>query len=385
MAPEAPRETRIRRLGDTVYLTMTVPDKSTTGRGGYSIDRIDIYAVTIGPGMVTPPNRDLLKPERIVASIPVQPPPDPEGPEPAAGDSRPLPGEVVTFAEKLTDEKFVPQVITKPPPPEKPGKAPAKGPATPGTTPASAAAPPAPVGSEVLMRVYVLMGVPKNGRGTMPSARLSVALLQAPAPPRAGSPSADETSVTVSWEPPPSTTDEAPGVLYNVYAASANGAAKIDGPPGRTTAPAPLNDKPLAEQRFVHAGAEVGKEQCFVVRSVAAIGGATIESDPSGPMCITPKDTFAPAAPKGLAAVASAGVINLIWDASAEPDLAGYVVLRGEAPGATLQPLFRDPIRETRYADRTAQANVRYVYAIVAIDRTGNRSGQSNKVEEAAR
>ena len=149
--------------------------------------------------------------------------------------------------------------------------------------------------------------------------------------------------------------------------------------------PAPLNDKPLAEQKFVHDGAAVGKEQCFVVRSVAAVGSAMIESDPSSPVCITPKDTFPPAAPKGLAAVASSGVINLIWDASAEPDLAGYVVLRGEAAGATLQPLFKDPIRETRYADRTTQANVRYVYAILAVDRTGNRSAPSNRVEEAAR
>ena len=112
---------------------------------------------------------------------------------------------------------------------------------------------------------------------------------------------------------------------------------------------------------------------------------ATIESDPSAPVCITPKDTFPPAAPKGLAAVGSAGVINLIWDASTEADLAGYVILRAEAPGATLQPLVKDPIKETRYADRTTRANVRYVYAIVAVDKAGNRSVPSNRVEEAAR
>jgi len=100
---------------------------------------------------------------------------------------------------------------------------------------------------------------------------------------------------------------------------------------------------------------------------------------------VTPKDTFPPEAPKGLAAVASAGVINLIWDANTEADLAGYVILRGEAPGATLQPLVKDPIRETRFADRTTQANVRYVYAIVAVDKAGNRSTPSTRVEEAAR
>jgi hypothetical protein len=243
----------------------------------------------------------------------------------------------------------------------------------------------------VLTRVYVLEGVPKRGRGAMPSPRLEVPLLQAPGPPRAGTASADETSITMTWQPPPSSSDEVPGVLYNVYsqpppdggapAAPATPATPAAAP----AAPAPLNDKPLTDASFVHAGAEPGKEQCFVVRSVAPVGTSAIESDPSGPICITPKDTFPPAPPKGLAAVASTGVINLIWDANPEADLAGYVVLRGEAPSATLQPLMRDPIKETRYTDRTAKPNVRYIYAIVAVDKAGNRSTLSNQVEDAAR
>jgi hypothetical protein len=206
-----------------------------------------------------------------------------------------------------------------------------------------------------------------------------------PGAPRPGTPTADETSVTVAWDPPPSLTDEAPGVLYNVYSVAPEGSTPATVPTARVSAPAPLNDKPISDPTFVHAGAEAGKEQCFVVRSVAAVGSVLIESDPTRAMCVTPKDTFPPAAPKGLAAVASPGVINLIWDANREADLAGYVILRGEAPGATLQPLVRDPIRETRYADRTTQPTIRYVYVVVAVDKTGNRSAQSNRVEEAAR
>lgn len=389
MAPEAPQKVTARRLGDTVYLQLTVPDKSMTGRGAFSVDHIDVYAVTLAPGTVTPPNRDFLKPEHVIAHIPVQPPPDPEAGPPDTPDPRPIPGDVVTFVEELTDAQLVPQVITKPPPPEKPRKASSKTPVPPpsASTSASGSAttPAAPVGMLVLTRIYAVLGVPKNGKGTTPSTRLEVPLLQAPGAPRPSAPKADEDAVTLEWLPPPSTTDEAPGVLYNVYAVPAAGAAPAGAPAERPSAPKPLNDKPLSEQLYIRAGAEPGKEQCFVVRSVAAVGNGVIESDASAPVCITPKDTFPPAAPKGLAAVGSAGVINLIWDANTEPDLAGYVVLRAEAPGATLQPLVRDPIRETRYADRTAQANVRYTYAIVAVDKTGNRSAPSNKVEEAAR
>jgi hypothetical protein len=79
--------------------------------------------------------------------------------------------------------------------------------------------------------------------------------------------------------------------------------------------------------------------------------------------------------------------MNLGWDANAEPDLAGYLVLRGEAPGDTLQPLTPVPITATSYEDKTVTAGVRYVYAIVALDKASppNRSAPSARVEETAR
>jgi predicted small lipoprotein YifL len=379
LAPEAPRAVTARRLGDTVYLQMTVPSKSAAGPGPYSVDHIDVYAVTLAPGSVPPPNRDLLKPEHVIAKVAVRPPPDPDA-EPAADDTRPLPGDVVTFVEKITPAQLEPQNITRPVK-VKEEKVP-KRPATSATTTAAPAVPAPPVGPLVLTRFYVVQGVSAKRRGGPASARIEVPLLSAPGAVRAGKSSADETSVTVAWEPPPSLSDEAPGVLYNVYAVPAAGTAATGVP---AVAPMPLNEKPLEVTTFSRPGAEAGKEQCFVVRSVAAVGTATIEGDPSDPICVTPKDTFPPAAPKGLAAVSGSGVVNLIWDPSTEGDLAGYVILRGDAPGDTLQPLTPQPIRETRYNDRTVKPGVAYVYAIVAVDRAGNRSALSTKVQETAR
>jgi fibronectin type 3 domain-containing protein len=159
----------------------------------------------------------------------------------------------------------------------------------------------------------------------------------------------------------------------------------LSGSADRPSAPVPLNDKPISDTSFTHPGAEPDKEQCFVIRSVAAVGNAAIESDASAPLCITPKDTFPPAPPKGLAAVGSAGSINLIWDANTEADLAGYIILRGDAAGATLQPLMKEPIKEMRYTDRTAVPGARYAYQVIAVDKAGNRSAPSNRVEEGAR
>lgn len=392
MGPDAPQAGTARRLGDTVYLTMTVPAKSAAGTGPFSVDHLEVYAVTLAPGALQPANRDLLKPQYVIAKIPIRPPVDPEGPPPEGeDDKRPAPGDVVTFVERVTPPILVPQQVGKPPPPPKPATTkPGSTPAPPvpavAAAPGAVAASPVPAGPTVLTRMYVVRGVAANGNPGSISARLNVPLLTPPGPPRGGAAAFDESSVILSWEPPATASDETPGVSYNVYLhgvpAAGSGAAGVP-----VAAPLPLNTTPLQTLTHANPGATAGKEQCFVVRSVATVGDAAIESDPSDPICVTPRDTFPPLAPKGLAAVSGTGVVNLIWDPNTDADLGGYLVLRGEAPGDTLQPLTPQPIRETRYADRTAQPGTSYVYAIVAVDRATppNRSAPSNKVTETAR
>ena len=89
-----------------------------------------------------------------------------------------------------------------------------------------------------------------------------------------------------------------------------------------------------------------------------------------------------------LAAVADQGGISLIWEPNAEIDLAGYLVLRGEAGDATLHPLTATPVVETRFRDTRVTPGSRYVYAVVAVDThlpVSNVSVESNRVEETAR
>ena len=382
LAPEMPQQAAARRLGNTVYIQMKVPAKNATGRGAYSVDRVEVYAATTAAGAGLPKAADFVKPPQLVTKIPVRPPPDPDAAEADEDeqkkDTRPGPGDSLTFVEKLTDAQLVPHTVTpavKPPKTPKPPKGASAAPA--------ASGPPAPPGPPVLTRSYVLRGVARNGNIGAPTVRLDVPLLAAPGAPRPGSsPTWDEASVTITWNPPAAATDEAPGVLYNVYAAPAAGAGPAA---AAATAPEPLNPKSLEEPSFTHAGAEPGKEQCFLIRSVATVGAATIESDPSDPICVTPKDTFPPAAPKSLTAVSDVGAVNLVWDANTESDLAGYIVLRGDAPGDNMQPLMRDPVKENRYVDRTVAGGTSYVYTVIAVDKAGNRSAPSNRVQETPR
>jgi hypothetical protein len=95
-------------------------------------------------------------------------------------------------------------------------------------------------------------------------------------------------------------------------------------------------------------------------------------------------DTFPPAAPKDLKAVSSEGVISLIWEASPESDLAGYIILRAQAPAEPVTPVVSAPVLETSFND-TVQPGVRFVYAVRAVDKAGNAGAPSNTVEETAR
>jgi len=118
------------------------------------------------------------------------------------------------------------------------------------------------------------------------------------------------------------------------------------------------------------------------VRAVETLGGLTVESDAAPPACETLADRFAPAAPKGLRSIAGERSINLIWDPNAESDLAGYLVFRGT--GDKLDQITPTPIPDPTFTDGV-EPGVRYVYAIKAVDKAGNTSTWSERVEEMAR
>jgi fibronectin type 3 domain-containing protein len=148
-----------------------------------------------------------------------------------------------------------------------------------------------------------------------------------------------------------------------------------------------LNATLLTSPGFADPRVEFGAERCYVVRRVQLAGSIATESAPSKPVCVTPVDTFPPAAPKSLAHIASGNGVSLLWEANTEPDLGGYLVLRGEAPGDKLSPLTPAPIADTSFLDTTARRGRTYVYEVVAVDRATppNRSAPSNRVEETIR
>lgn len=366
LVPEAPRTVTVVRMASEASLRFVVPAAGAAGGAGpVEIDRVEIYAVSLPPGSIAPPNRELLTLEYLVGTVPVRPLPVEGEPaaDPAAADPRPGPGEAAVFVEQLTPEMLTPAKSAVPPPPVVA--------VTRGRIPAI------PVAADVLvprrpLRLYVARAVTRRGVAGNPSARVQLPLVPPPPPVTAVTATFSATSVSLRWTPP----DRGPGspLRYNVYRAGAPA-----GPP--------LTPEPVAALAFERPGVEFGVEECFLVRSVETVAGVPIESEPPPqPACITPRDIFPPAAPAGLTAVSSGGVVALIWDANTEADLAGYLVLRAEAPGDTLRPITSAPITDTGYRDTAVTPGVRYVYAIVAVDRATppNTSAQSARIEVTA-
>lgn len=366
LVPEAPRTVTAVRMASAVSVRFVVPAANAAGGSDpVDIDRVDIYAVSLAAGAVAPPNRELLTPAYLVGAVPVRPRPVPgePAPDPAVPDPRPGPGEPSVFVEQLTPELLAPPAPTTPSPPV--------------VVITAGQIPSIPVVADVLVpkrpvRLYVARAVTRRGVAGSPSTRVQMPLVPPPPPVTAITATFTATAVGLSWTPP----QRGPGTAlhYNVYST------------GSPAGP-PLNPAPIAALVFERPGVEFGVEECFIVRSLDTVAGARIESEPpTEPACVTPRDLFPPAAPVGVTAVSSGGVVALIWDPNTDADLAGYLVLRAEASGDTLRPITSAPITDTVYRDTAVTPGVRYVYAIVAVDRASppNTSAQSARIEVTA-
>ncbi len=117
----------------------------------------------------------------------------------------------------------------------------------------------------------------------------------------------------------------------------------------------------------------------YKVRALFTQNGHVGESEDSQAVDVTPHDVFPPAAPTGLTAVYAAEVVELIWSANTEPDLAGYNVYRREkqnSPQRLNPELLRTPICH----DSSVEPGHNYVYRVTSVDLANNESSPSEEV-----
>jgi hypothetical protein len=378
--PARPESFAARRLGPVAYLQLQIPAANADGTTPADIQRVDVYGFTGQP----PGREDFFKHGTLVASVPVRKPAE-EAPAPKgkgkgksgrrpetwpAPPARPGPsmqagfdqGDVVVVTEPIGQAQLADVVI-----PAKPG-----------------VAPPIPEKPTLPTRFYVAVGVNRKGQKGAVSERRGVALALPPPAPSDLAVTYTETALTLAWTPGGETG------AFNVYEVPppppALEGAKIPMPPAAAgPLSVPIHPKPLPGPPFVDSRVAFGTTRCYVVRAVSVLGAQTIESEPSPVRCVTPVDTFPPAAPVSLTAIGGAGAISLIWDASRETDLGGYLVMRATLPGGDFAPVTPSPIAQTTFNDTTVARGARYAYVVLAVDTAGNRSARSNRVEESVR
>ena len=128
----------------------------------------------------------------------------------------------------------------------------------------------------------------------------------------------------------------------------------------------------VEKPEYVDRAVELGKEYSYSVVTL----GENVESPPSSPVSIIPRDAFPPAVPENLTAIAGVNTIELAWDRGAAPDLKSYRVYRdGQSIGETEVPSF---------SDKQVKSGEPYRYQLTAIDQAGNESQRSMPVEIVA-
>jgi hypothetical protein len=392
--------------GATVDLQFTVPATNTDNSRPANIQRVEVYAVTSSDAWT---DDQIIKRGRRIASVAVKAPRDPddviEEDDPpidmAAPEGRGLDqGAIARVSEKLDSAARAPVSG----PTESRHKGQGRGDSPYGSSASSAGGPLVPPPSTPLTRSYVAVGVSTHDRHGPFSKRIAVPLVPPPPAPTSPTIAYDEKAVTVQWTPvtlappiqPPSAGNELAStpigvspvpIRYNVYDVTAMAATLNGAPPSRTSPPAAplkLNTTPIAELTYSDPRIVWGEKRCYIVRAVETFSDLIIESDAAPPTCETLADTFPPAPPATLQSSPQEGAVTLIWDANTEQDLDGYIVLRGASADA-LEPITAELVHVTQFRDEHLEPGVRFTYAVKAVDKAGNVSAPSNKVEEAAR
>jgi fibronectin type 3 domain-containing protein len=176
----------------------------------------------------------------------------------------------------------------------------------------------------------------------------------APLPPPVVRAAADPEGIRVTWQ-------SVPGAQYRV-SRQAQGDAQ------------PVELATVDRAEFVDRNVTNGQSYTYIVQARSGIA----ESVRSLPATVVASDTFAPAAPGSLTAVAGVSSAELTWDRNNETDLGSYRVYRKQGDGPF--DVVADAVEGVSYTDRQVQAGTLYTYQITALDRSGNESRPSSAV-----
>ena len=288
------------RLGSNVYVTLTLPSKDIDAAIPAHLSRVEVYGYT---GRTPPSRARWAELGTLIATIPVAPPPLPDGTVPPANGA-PLQGASVTVLDTLTPDELVQGREDPVDPRRQLAPVPVAG----------VVLPPKP-----LQRFYLAIPFGDRGRNGPPGAEASFVLTPLPEAPAGLRAAYAPAATSVAWEPsgglmgfivndslpmepppfdvveplPPAVPALPEPVLppgptrYNVYRDLAPDplALPAETTTGTSALPAPLNPAPLAATSLSDE-VEFERERCYVVRSLRGTAPNVVVSEPSPRACV---------------------------------------------------------------------------------------------------
>jgi uncharacterized protein len=139
--------------------------------------------------------------------------------------------------------------------------------------------------------------------------------------------------------------------------------------------------EPLAATNSIDRQVSNGQKYLYTIQTLTAFKNELAEGGVSKEATITPIDQTPPASPTGVTAVQTNVGIKVFWDRNDASDLSGYRVYRRAADQSNYEMLSKVEPTFTLYVDSKVSENVRYYYAITALDGAtpANESGKSRE------
>jgi hypothetical protein len=142
-----------------------------------------------------------------------------------------------------------------------------------------------------------------------------------------------------------------------------------------------LNPTPLAVNRYQDVAVKNEVEYTYKTRAVRQLGQYTLESPDSPTRTVIPQKFTPPPPLLNLVGAITGKGVELRWDASPAPDLAGYRVYRRSSGEAKPVRLTRELLRQPYFVDSQVSRGQIYYYTVTAVDdsRQANESAPSEE------
>ncbi|HLW43471.1 MAG TPA: fibronectin type III domain-containing protein [Candidatus Acidoferrales bacterium] len=348
-APTPVSDLSARQIGNSVSVTFTLPKQTVQGRPLTAAPQVDIYRQFV-PASAAAERTSLAAPSQQIVTIPSQ----------TLQQYRA--GEPYSFSDVL-----------------------------------SAAELSAHAGSEAVYMVRTRTANHDSANSNL----VAIPIFPAPQPVTNLQGQVTRSAIILSWTP--AETPEAAATLgpvslrYRIYRSSKTSAAPSTSPMNDvgkrasvSAASIPFEQiAELSEPPYRDSNFTFGQTYAYHVVTVAQYGASAVESEASPTVEVTPRDTFPPPAPTGLvAAVAPATAstpahVNLSWNISTEPNVAGYNIYRSTADTVSVDRwdrLTSSPLLTPAFRDIPEVSGKQYFYRVTVVDTFGNESAPSVSV-----